>query len=203
MTQYLNMKKKKMSCLTFNHKSVSLSNSLIIFLLILICLKFFIENKLKLTTHERSSIAKQVFNDVPEECRNSIHLSKKKESSFKINVNSEIYPIEKIEKNLRNLKIKMSFGGISKSLENNRCQSVINAAIIVPFREREANLKVFLNNMHPILTRQKINYGIFLIEPLENSTFNRGILMNIGFKEIIKNENNHGFEWNCFIFHGI
>ena len=34
--------------------------------------------------------------------------------------------------------------------------------------------------MHQFLTRQKINYGIYLIEPVEKLVFNRGLLMNIG-----------------------
>ena len=54
--------------------------------------------------------------------------------------------------------------------------------------------------MHRILTRQKINYCIFLVEPLANVTFNRGILMNIGFKEVISAQNN--LDFNCIIFHG-
>ena len=100
------------------------------------------------------------------------------------------------------MSIILSFGGVSKSILNNGCQSEINATIIVPFRDRLENLKIFLNNMHRILTQQKINYQFFLIEPVENVTFNRGILMNIGFNEVIRPKNNRDFEWNCFIFHG-
>ena len=56
--------------------------------------------------------------------------------------------------------------------------------------------------MHRILTKQKINYGIFLVEPVLNATFNRGILMNIGFKEVNSFKNQLDLKWNCFIFHG-
>lgn len=55
--------------------------------------------------------------------------------------------------------------------------------------------------MHRILTKQKVTYGIYLVEPLANLTFNRGLLMNIGFAEAIKDEINRDFSWNCFFFH--
>ena len=84
-----------------------------------------------------------------------------------------------------------------------KCETTINTAIIIPYRDRLSNLQIFLNNMHRILTKQKINYGIFLVEPILNTTFNRGILMNIGFKEAISREYNLECQWNCFIFHGI
>lgn len=111
-----------------------------------------------------------------------------------------IYSFEDIETNLKENSIKLSFGGMSKTELNNKCQTSIKTAIIVPYRDRLINLKIFLNNMHRILTRQKINYCIFLVEPLANVTFNRGILMNIGFKEVISAQND--LDFNCFIFHG-
>ncbi len=39
--------------------------------------------------------------------------------------------------------------------------------------------------MHAFLNKQNINYGIYLIEPAESLTFNRGLLINIGFMESI------------------
>lgn len=69
-------------------------------------------------------------------------------------------------------------------------------AIIVPYRDRMRNLKIFLRYLHPFLVKQNIYYGIFLIEPIGNLTFNKGILMNAGFVESQKTSN-----WDCFIFH--
>jgi hypothetical protein len=79
------------------------------------------------------------------------------------------------------------------------CMSEFKIAFIIPYRNRLKNLKLFLLNMHPILTKQKLNYGIYLIDPNEDLVFNRGILMNIGFLESIKDDS----KWDCFIFHGI
>lgn len=79
-------------------------------------------------------------------------------------------------------------------------------AIIIPYRDREDNFKIFLNNMHVFLTRKKINYGIYVVEPVGNLSFNRGLLMNVGFVEAFKdmqmNRSNATF-WDCFIFHDV
>ncbi|CAF0804114.1 unnamed protein product [Brachionus calyciflorus] len=48
--------------------------------------------------------------------------------------------------------------------------------------------------------KQQIEYGIYLVEPLQNLTFNRGLLMNIGFIESLKQTNE---TWECFIFHDV
>ena len=48
-----------------------------------------------------------------------------------------------------------------------------------------------------------INYGVYLVEPDFNLKFNRGLLMNIGYNEAIKDEENLKFKWNCFIFHDV
>ena len=42
--------------------------------------------------------------------------------------------------------------------------------------------------MHPFLTRQKINYGFYLIEPIDNIRFNRALIMNIGFVEALRDK---------------
>ncbi|KAF1743272.1 hypothetical protein MXB_3431, partial [Myxobolus squamalis] len=71
-------------------------------------------------------------------------------------------------------------------------------AIIIPFRNRDTQINTFLNHMHPFLIKQKLNYRIFVVEQVENSTFNRAMLLNIGFVESLK----YDF-FNCFIFHDV
>lgn len=79
------------------------------------------------------------------------------------------------------------------------CKSRNKVALIVPYRDRLINLHQFLNHMHPFLKKQQMEYGIYLIEPVANITFNRGLLMNIGFAEaVIENKN-----WQCFVFHDV
>jgi hypothetical protein len=80
------------------------------------------------------------------------------------------------------------------------CDPRYKVAIIIPYRNREYNLKVFLRHMHPFLSKQLIEYGIYLVEPMQNLTFNRGLLMNIGFIESLKTTND---KWDCFMFHDV
>ncbi|XP_059607773.1 beta-1,4-N-acetylgalactosaminyltransferase bre-4 [Phlebotomus argentipes] len=78
------------------------------------------------------------------------------------------------------------------------CNAKDHVAIVVPFRDREPHLPIFLKNLHPFLQRQQVNYGIFVVEQTSGSLFNRAALMNVGFKEASKMAN-----WDCFIFHDV
>ena len=44
------------------------------------------------------------------------------------------------------------------------CSARHRVAVIVPFRDREAHLKLWLRHMHPFLQKQLISYRVFLIE---------------------------------------
>ena len=72
-------------------------------------------------------------------------------------------------------------------------------AVIIPYRAREANLKVFLKHMHPFFIRHELDYQIFLVEPVDGLEFNRALLFNIGYLEALK-VNSH---WECFVFHDV
>lgn len=43
------------------------------------------------------------------------------------------------------------------------CRPKQKVAIIVPFRHRDNHLKYWLHYLHPVLRRQKIDYGIYII----------------------------------------
>jgi hypothetical protein len=111
----------------------------------------------------------------------------------RIPVNTNKTTLDQVKQDLKYLKVE--FGG-----RNNpkNCTARHKVAIIVPYRNRLDNLNTFLRHMHPFLSKQQIDYGIFIVEPLKNLTFNRGLLMNIGFLESLKLTNN---EWQCFMFH--
>lgn len=78
------------------------------------------------------------------------------------------------------------------------CNAKDRVAIIIPFRDREEHLPVLLKNLHPMLMRQQVNYGIFVVEETKADPFNRASLMNVGFLEANKMAN-----WDCFIFHDV
>ena len=46
------------------------------------------------------------------------------------------------------------------------CTARQRIAIIIPFKGRIEQLKVFLNNIHPFLQRQQAHYQIFVSEPV-------------------------------------
>ena len=79
------------------------------------------------------------------------------------------------------------------------CESRFRTAIIIPYRNRLQQLQCFLRFFHEYLRNQNLEFGIYLIEPTDKLEFNRGALMNIGFKEALKDNN----QWNCFILHDV
>lgn len=78
------------------------------------------------------------------------------------------------------------------------CISRNKVALIIPYRDREKHLRIFLHNMHPILQRQQLDYGIYVIEETGDMKFNRAMLMNVGFVEALKQ-----YDYDCFVFHDV
>jgi hypothetical protein len=56
---------------------------------------------------------------------------------------------------------KLNMGGLYRPSE---CSPRYRVAIVVPYRDREQHLPVFLKNLHVFLMKQQIEYGIFIIE---------------------------------------
>jgi hypothetical protein len=54
-------------------------------------------------------------------------------------------------------------------------------AVVVPYRDRENHLKLFLPHMANHLTSQRIDYRILVVEQRAGEPFNRGKLLNVGF----------------------
>lgn len=52
---------------------------------------------------------------------------------------------------------------VTNLMTNQHCRCCFQVAIIIPFRHRENHLKYWLHYLHPILRRQKIDYGIYII----------------------------------------
>ncbi|XP_043463549.1 beta-1,4-N-acetylgalactosaminyltransferase bre-4-like [Leptopilina heterotoma] len=78
------------------------------------------------------------------------------------------------------------------------CITRHHVAIIIPFRDRPQHLQTLLYNLHPILLRQQIDYQIFIVEQEGTEAFNRAMLMNVGYKEALKERS-----FDCFIFHDV
>ncbi len=79
-----------------------------------------------------------------------------------------------------------------------KCRSRWKVAIIVPFRNRTAQLATFLRYMVPFLQKQLLEFGIFIVNQENVLLFNRGMLMNTGFLE-----SQHFSTWDCYIVHDV
>ena len=74
------------------------------------------------------------------------------------NVSKKAEPLAEIEEKYR---LTLKAGG---RYHPPYCRSHHKVAIIIPYRDRQEHLHVFLQHMHPFLQRQQLDYGIFVVE---------------------------------------
>jgi len=55
--------------------------------------------------------------------------------------------------------------------------------IVIPFRQRNTHLEYFIKNTIPLLQKYLPNSKVVVIEQAEGKLFNRGMLLNVGFKQ--------------------
>ncbi|XP_023276447.1 beta-1,4-galactosyltransferase 1 [Seriola lalandi dorsalis] len=96
--------------------------------------------------------------------------------------------LEQIKKDNPDLQL----GGRSRPRD---CEALQKVAIIIPFRNREEHLKYWLYYLHPILHRQQLDYGVYVINQDGDEIFNRAKLLNVGYMEALKD-----YDYNCFVF---
>ena len=125
------------------------------------------------------------------------HFNSSIKTPIPITVLDKILDIKQVEEKFAQLKLSIKLGGRYSPVN---CQARFKVAIIIPYRNRAQMLATYMNHMHKFLMTQNIDYGFYLVEPMTRLTFNRGLLLNIGFIESLKISNNH---WDCFIFHDI
>jgi hypothetical protein len=58
-------------------------------------------------------------------------------------------------------------------------------------------MTALLRHLHPFLNKQLLDYGIYVVEPIRGLTFNKALLMNIGYVESLRISRDR---WQCFIF---
>ncbi|KAK3093162.1 hypothetical protein FSP39_012069, partial [Pinctada imbricata] len=98
------------------------------------------------------------------------------------------------------LKLQEKFTPFEKGghFKPHHCTATTKIAVIVPYRDRDRHLKLFLNNIIPKLTRQEIDFTIFVVEQSSGAPFNRGMMRNIGFKEA----STMG-DYDCYVFNDV
>ncbi|XP_056220517.1 beta-1,4-galactosyltransferase 1-like [Seriola aureovittata] len=97
--------------------------------------------------------------------------------------------MEELRQDLSSL---VQLGGRYKPPE---CITKHKVAIIIPFRNRHEHLKHWLYYLHPILMRQQLDYGVYVINQDGEGVFNRAKLLNVGFAEALKE-----YDYECFVF---
>lgn len=110
-----------------------------------------------------------------------------------------LVPIDKMEKSLKIIEEQhgegVETGGFYAPPS---CLARHRVAIVIPFRDRNEHLHIFLNHMLPFLKKQQLEFAIYIVELAPKEKFNRAMLMNIGFREAQKDK-----EWQCFVFHDV
>ncbi|XP_054267828.1 beta-1,4-N-acetylgalactosaminyltransferase bre-4-like [Macrosteles quadrilineatus] len=105
-----------------------------------------------------------------------------------LNVTDEYLETLAIQSNIK-------LGGLWKP---STCVSQHKVAIVVPYRDRQSQLDIFVAHMHPFLQFQHLHYQIIIVEQTHQRPFNRAKLFNIGFVEAEKISPFH-----CYIFHDV
>jgi len=78
------------------------------------------------------------------------------------------------------------------------CAPLHRVAIIIPYRDRVEHLTTLLYTLHPLLQRQLLEYRVYVVEQWGNDTFNKGVLMNAGVREALRDS-----DFQCFVFHDV
>jgi len=75
-------------------------------------------------------------------------------------------------------------------------QQVHKLAVVIPYRDREENMKILLPELNEYLDKQNIVRKIYVIEQEPGKTFHRGLMRNIGFLEADS-------DCDYFVFHDV
>ena len=111
---------------------------------------------------------------------------------YRVNVSKIVYSYEDLEKKHGS---DIHLGG---HWYPSHCQVKQRLALVICYREREQQLKIFLDNIHPFLKQQQLDYTIIIVNQHGKELFNRGALFNVGYIEAIKL-----YPFTCFIFHDV
>lgn len=90
------------------------------------------------------------------ECKSCLFFYLKYEIVGTLKVDKTLQTMEAIEK-----KYEMMKDGKYKP---KNCTARQKVAILIPFRDRENHLRIFLNHMHAFLMKQQLEYGIYVVE---------------------------------------
>lgn len=122
--------------------------------------------------------------------------------------------IENITDNFTAMTSQIDHFNFSKNLElggkwsPKHCKARHRVAIVVPYKDRQDNLNCFMHHMHSFLQTQELEYQLFVVEQTNDNLFNKGVLMNSAFLEILNlykysNKSFQNFPFDCIIYHDV
>ncbi|CAK8671241.1 unnamed protein product [Clavelina lepadiformis] len=80
------------------------------------------------------------------------------------------------------------------------CKPRQSVAIIIPYRDRETHLRLWLHYTLGTLIMQQLYFTVFVVEQEATGVFNKGQLMNTAFNWVTTYS---GHKFDCFIFHDV
>ncbi|XP_072324586.1 beta-1,4-galactosyltransferase 6 isoform X2 [Scyliorhinus torazame] len=111
-----------------------------------------------------------------------------------IDVNMSEIGMEEIQR-IFSQDSEIQYGGHWKPKD---CKPRWKVAILIPFRNRHEHLPILFRHLIPMLQRQRVQFGFYVIEQAGNYPFNRAMLFNVGFMEAMKD-----LDWDCLVFHDV
>jgi hypothetical protein len=81
-----------------------------------------------------------------------------------VDVAKVVSALRKEDERTTELRLSKSGVQIGGKYQPSECKSSHKVAIVVPYRKRIEQLKIFLSYMHPFLKRQQLEYTIFVVE---------------------------------------
>ncbi len=67
----------------------------------------------------------------------------------------------------------------------------MKTVLIIPYRDRESHLKYFLEESWPVISKDSPNMEIIVVEQTKGKKFNRGKVINVGYKYYNDKENDY------------
>lgn len=110
------------------------------------------------------------------------------------------YDMNKTLAQIQNGTFKDKFSYSSPCWKPVTCDRWQKTLVVIPYRNREAALKVSVPLLHYFLQRQQRDYCILLVEQVDRNFFNKAVLMNAAYRE--SQSLGHG-AFNCFIYHDV
>ncbi|KAJ8306825.1 hypothetical protein KUTeg_014909 [Tegillarca granosa] len=104
----------------------------------------------------------------------------------------KIFPVNRTSPSFQELEKEFPFLQIGGRYKPPDCIARHRVAIIVPYRNREENLKNISDDKTVLIKT------LHLLTTTNGSRFNRGLLLNIGYTEALKL-----YDYQCFVFHDV